>query len=438
MQNRVFVLNADRTPLMPCHPARARELLSTGRAAVLRRFPFTIILRQEVTAPATQPVRVKIDPGSKTTGLAVVACFPKGDRLVFGAELAHRGQAIVNSLEKRRAIRRGRRARKTRCRQPRFLNRTWPSGWLPPSLMSRVHNTLTWVRRFQRFTPIMNLSVEVVKFDTQLMQNPEISGVEYQQGDLQGYEVREYLLEKYHRTCVYCQAKNVPLQIEHIQPKSRGGSNRVSNLTIACGPCNQKKGNRTAAEFGHPQVEKQAKVSLKDTAAVNATRLKLRSELRQTGLPVETVSGALTKFNRTRQHYPKAHFIDAACTGVSGQQVFLSEDHQPLLITANGHGNRKMCGTNQYGFPIRHRTRAKSFAGFQTGDMVKATVLKGKYAGTYSGRIAIRQRNSFKLTTRNATGKDQHFDVHPMTLTTIHKSDGFSYRKSDKSDSPAA
>ena len=56
----------------------------------------------------------------------------------------------------------------------------------------------------------------------QLMANPEISGIEYQQGELQGYEVREYLLEKFGRKCAYCGAENVPLEVEHIIPKSRG------------------------------------------------------------------------------------------------------------------------------------------------------------------------------------------------------------------------
>ena len=85
------------------------------------------------------------------------------------------------------------------------------------------------------------------------MENPEVSGIEYQQGELHGYEVREYLLEKFNRTCVYCGVRDVPMEVEHIVPKTRGGSNRVSNLTLSCRPCNQKKGNQTAAEFGYPR-----------------------------------------------------------------------------------------------------------------------------------------------------------------------------------------
>ncbi|WP_294106862.1 RNA-guided endonuclease IscB, partial [Thiolapillus sp.] len=146
---RVFVLDSQKRPLMPCHPARARQLLDRGKAAVFRRVPFTLILKGR-TGGDVQPVEARVDPGSKTTGLALVARFPRGDQVVWAANLGHRGQAITAALDKRRAIRRGRRGRKTRYRAPRFLNRTRPAGWLPPSLQSRVDNVQAWARRLQR------------------------------------------------------------------------------------------------------------------------------------------------------------------------------------------------------------------------------------------------------------------------------------------------
>ena len=160
-----------------------------------------------------------------------MAVVNRSYKVVFAAEIEHRGYTIKKSLDGRRAVRHSRRARHTRYRAPRFNNRRRPEGWLAPSLMSRVHNVETWVTRLQKFVPVDSLSVEWVKFDMQKMVTPEVSGVEYQQGELQGYEVREYLLEKWGRKCAYCDAKDVPLEVEHITPKSRGGSNRVSNLT---------------------------------------------------------------------------------------------------------------------------------------------------------------------------------------------------------------
>lgn len=130
--NTVFVLDASKTPLMPCRPSRARRLLRDEKAAVYRMQPFTLVLKYRVE-PNPQPLEFKVDPGSKITGLALVGNFPTQGRVVLWASnLTHRGQVIRERLEKRRALRRGRRGRKTRYRAPRFLNRTKPRGWLPP------------------------------------------------------------------------------------------------------------------------------------------------------------------------------------------------------------------------------------------------------------------------------------------------------------------
>lgn len=312
---------------------------------------------------------------------------------------------------------------------PRFLNRKRRDGWLPPSIMSRIHNILTWVNRLCRVCPISGLSQELVRFDTQKLQNPEISGTEYQQGELFGYEVREYLLEKWSRECAYCGAKNTPTEVEHIKPKSKGGSNRVSNLTLACHPCNQAKGNQEIEQFlsGKPnilnRILRQAKKPLSDSAAVNSTRWKLYQELKKTGLPVEVGTGGLTKFNRTHQNLPKTHWLDAACVGKSTPEQLNIEVKKPLLIAAKGHGTRQRCRPNKYGFPKAHAPKAKFFQGFQTGDIVRASIPKGKFSGNYVGRIAIRFRPSFRLSTVG----NKPFDVHPKYLQTIHFSDGYEY-----------
>jgi len=211
-------------------------LLSQGKAAVFRQYPFTLILKQEVSRPAVVEtkhgrslLRIKIDPGAKTTGLAVVN--DATGEVVWVAELQHRGFQIRDALTSRRQLRRSRRNRKTRYRKPRFLNRTRPKGWLPPSLNSRVANILTWVKRLSALCRITAISQELVKFDTQQMEDSEISGVGYQQGTLAGYEIREFLLEKWKRTCAYCGAKDTNLEIEHINPRSKGGSIRYCKRT---------------------------------------------------------------------------------------------------------------------------------------------------------------------------------------------------------------
>ena len=428
---QVFVLDDNRKPLDPCTPARARILLAKGRAAVFRRFPFTIILNDRLAeATPVHQHRIKIDPGSKTTGVAIVQ---EATGLVVAAvEIEHRGGAIKASLEARKALRRGRRARKTRYRRPRSKAEARnqeaqkkAKGWLPPSLESRLANVLTWVARLCRFCPITAASQELVKFDLQKEQDPEISGVKYQQGALAGYELREYLLEKHQRTCAYCDQTDVPLQVEHLVPRSKGGTDRVSNLTLACAPCNRRKGDTPIEVFLKKdpdrltKVLRDAKRPLKDATAVNATRWELYRRLQATGLPVETGSGGRTKFNRTTRGLPKTHWLDAACVGASTPETLLVEGVRPLLVKACGQGARQRQNLNKYGSPRGNPARRpKTSFGFQTGDIVRADIPTGKNQGRHTGRIAIRHTPSFRM---------GPIEVHSKYLTAVHRADGYNY-----------
>jgi len=286
MSNFVFVVDTHKKPLDPVHPGKARKLLNQGEAAVFRRYPFTIILKYEVPASPPQACQLKLDPGSKTTGFAVV----QNHRVIWAAELTHWGNSIKQALlHRREVVRRGRRSRKTRYRCPpkhewfrkgnkKPVPKHRREDWLPPSLVSRIENILTWVKRIKKFCPITGISQELARFDTQKMQDPNIQGKGYQQGTLHQYEVREYVLEKWGRKCAYCGAKDFPLEVEHIKPRSRGGSNRPSNLTLSCIPCNQAKGNQDVQNFlsERPSLLKhiwqQTKQPLADAAAVNSTR----------------------------------------------------------------------------------------------------------------------------------------------------------------------
>jgi len=422
MQNHVFVIDKNKKPLNLVNPARARELLNKQKAAVFRVFPFTLILKKAIDSPTIKLLTLKLDPGSKHTGIALL----DGENVIWCAELEHRGYQIKEALLSRRQLRCSRRNRKTRYRKPRFNNRKRSDNWLPPSLEHRILTTETWVNRLMRYAPISELWIEKVKFDMALMQNPEISGVEYQQGELQGYQVREYLLEKWKRECTYCGKKDIPLQIEHIYPKSKGGSNRVSNLCIACEKCNQKKDNKPVEEFLKKKpdllkkIQSQAKKPLKDAAAVNATKNKLVKVLSDL-LPTKTATGAQTKYNRTRLKLEKQHWIDAACVGDVNNIKLLT--NQPLKIKCNGHGTRQMCRTDKYGFPARYVPRFKFVKGFQTGDIVKAVVTSGKKVGEYVGRIATRSTGSFNISTREKLVQGISYKY----CKTIHKKDGYSY-----------
>ncbi len=423
----VFVVDTNKVPLAPCHEAKARKLLDAGKAAIYRKFPFSIILKYSVESPMVPDLRIKLDPGSRTTGMAVVD--DANGRVVYAAELAHRGQAIKKSLDDRLRSRRGRRAHHTRYRKPRWQNRRRSSGWLPPSLQSRISNVLTWVQRLARACHITNISMELVRFDMQLLENTEIRGIEYRQGTIAGYELREYLLEKWGRTCTYCGKENIPLQIEHIVPRAKGGSNRASNLCLACEKCNTAKGTKDIKDFlkKKPDLLKkilaQTKAPLKDASAINATRWELYRRLQGFGLPIECGSGGLTKFNRTIRDFPKTHWLDASCAGKSTPAVINIKGVRPLLIKAYGHGCRQMCLMTKYGFP-RTAAKKKGTHGFLTGDIVKAVVPSHlKNAGIHVGRMSAKASGSFTI----ATGEATITDIGSRYCQRLQQADGYGY-----------
>lgn len=457
------MLNHDYTPMLPVSQKCSEFLLKNGHAATYRHYPAVIILKKQQAdnrSPERYTVELKIDPGARHSGLALVAHDKVTNQYtaLWGANLTHKGNIVSARLESRLSIRRGRRNRQTRYRPSRQANRAnaRTEGRLMPSSRSILGNIITWARRLQRYTPIHSIAYEWVKFDTQKMDNPEISGVEYQRGELEGYELREYLLEKYKRKCVYCEVDNKPLQIEHIIPRSKGGSDRASNLAIACEKCNQKKGNKPIEEFlSHDperlkKVKGQLKKGLQPAAAVQTIRNATHKLLcESTGLPVSLWSGGRTKMNRVKQGYLKDHWIDAICVGETGERVTMPPDMQPLLIRAMGRGNRHFQETDSYGFPrvkkvaidgkeVMVRCNAKEKRkrvgsnGVQTGDMV---LFRHKTGLEFKSRvISIDPKSkSGGVTARHpTTGKK--ISARAAACKILQKTDGYGYNNTKETE----
>ena len=447
--SRAFVLDKNKKPLAPCTHARARILLSKGKAAIFRQYPFTIILKDRDNG-ATQPLSFKIDQGSKTTGIVLVSHNKTQDLVVWACNLEHRAHAIRESLTSRRAIRRSRRNRKTRYRKPKWTNsmskaqmqhiNQRPKGWLAPSIRARLENTINLFNKLNRLSQITNVSIENVRFDMQKMENQNIQGKEYQQGDLFGFEIKEYLLYLHKHTCAYCagKSKDSILELEHIIPRAKGGTNRLSNLSIACRKCNLEKGSLLPDEWLlklkksksainkerfklFSKVVKGIKPTLRDAAAVNTIRNEIVRQFSH--LQLELGSGGLTKYNRKQNQLPKDHWIDAACVGESGEFINIEKGIQPLFIKANGRGSRQMCRVNKYGFPRTKPKDSSSCFGFKTGDIVEAIVTKGKKIGTYKGRVAVRSSGNFNITTEQETIQG----INHRYCRLLHKNDGYSY-----------
>jgi hypothetical protein len=221
------------------------------------------------------------------------------------------------------------------------------------------------------------------------------------------------------------------LELDHVHPRSKHGSNRVSNLVTACTPCNQRKSNQDVRDFLKHEpgrlerILTHLKAPLRDAAAVNATRWALYERLKLFGVPVEGGSGGLTKFNRVTRGLPKAHWLDAACVGTSTPEQLNMKDIVPLQIAATGHGSRQMCRMDRFGFPRTGPKKGKRVKGFQTGDLVRAVVTSGTKQGTYVGKVAVRTRGLFNITSAQGVVTD----IHHRFCTLIARSDGYTYEQ---------
>ena len=310
----VYVLSASGTPLMPTQRyGHVRRMLRDGKAKVVRRTPFTIQLTYESTT-YTQPVSLGIDTGSKHIGVSAAT----EDTELYAGEVELRDD-ISGNLTARRQYRRGRRSRKTRYRKPRFDNRVRSKhkGWLAPSVEAKIGTHIRVIRDICKILPVSSITIEVAAFDTQKMRDPEISGIEYQQGTLMGYEVREYLAEKFGHRCCYCgkpQGNGVRFEVEHLTPKIRGGSSRIINLGWSCHDCNEKKSTMTCEEFGHPEVRMEAGAGMKHAAHMSVMRWKLYERLKAVyGGKLHMTHGSTTSYRRNTAGLNKTHVSDARC-----------------------------------------------------------------------------------------------------------------------------
>ena len=361
---RVPVLNMRGQPLMPTTPAKARHLLEQGKARVMRRTPF-VIQMTIATGETKQDITLGIDSGYNNVGFSAVT---ETEELISG-ELTLR-KDVSKKLEERRMYRRNKR-NKLWHKKARFDNRTRKDEWLAPSIQHKLDTHIRLIEQIKKWFPITNTIIEVANFDTQKMQNPEISGIEYQQGELQGYEIREYLLDKWGRKCVYCGKSNIPLEVEHIIPKSKGGSIRVSNLAISCRKCNLKKGALTAEEFGFPKIQKKAKESLKSTAFMNIVRKMLARQIN-----AEETFGYITKYGRIKHNLEKNHINDGFVIA-NGTTQKRCKSYQVNQVRRN---NRKL-QTNRKGYkPSIRRQRYV----LQPGDLVRYNGHSQKIKGVFS------------------------------------------------------
>lgn len=305
---RVFVINQRKEPLMPTTQQKARKLLKSGKAKIYKREPFTIQLLVQ-TGESKQEINLGVDAGSKFVGLSATT----DKRELFSAEYKLRND-IVDLISTRRQNRRTRRNR-LRYREPRFQNRKKNKGWLAPSIQHKIDSHINFVDMVNSILPISKIIVETASFDIQKIQNPEINGKEYQEGNQLGFwNVREYVLFRDGHICNNCKGKSKDkiLNVHHIESRKVGGDS-PNNLITLCETCHN--------DYHKGKIELKIKrgKSFKDATFMGIMRWSFYEQLKAKYQNVSMTYGYITKNTRIKNGFEKSHRVDARC--ISGNPL---------------------------------------------------------------------------------------------------------------------
>lgn len=410
----VYVINCHGKPLMPCSARKARLLLKNGSAKVIRREPFTIQFLFG-SSGYKQPVTLGVDAGAKHIGLSASTT----KRELYSAEIVLRTD-ITDLISTRRELRRARRNRKTRYRQPRFLNRVKAKkkGWLAPTIQNRINAHLKVVDNVCKILPVAKIIVETASFDTQKLKNPDISGVEYQQGEqLNFWNVREYVLFRDNHTCQHChgKSKNNVLNVHHLESRKTGGD-APNNLITLCETCHK------SYHAGKIKLKQTRGQSFKAETFMGISRWFIFNRLKEIyPFEVKNTYGYLTKNARIKAGLPKEHYVDAFCIAGNIQAERLNyywyqkqvrkHNRQIHKLTINKGGTRKR---NQspyevFGFRLFDKVKCKGEVGFIFARRLRGSFNVRKLDGTkisadisYKKLALISKRKTYLIERRGA------------------------------------
>ena len=336
----VYVLNKDGKPLMPTKRyAKIRILRKKGLLKIVNVKPFTVKLLYD-TKNITQDVTLGVDSGYLNIGFSALT---ENLELIGGEAKLLEGQK--QRLKERSNYRRLRRQR-LRYRAPRFNNRisSKKEGWLAPSIQHKLDSHKRLIKQLRKILPITKVIIEVANFDIQKIKNPNISGEDYQNGELKDFwNLREYILHRDNHKCQNpnCtnKSKDPILRIHHIVFKSYGGTDMAINLITLCNKCHTPD-NHKEGKFLHDWMINGKKVKqFKDSTYMSIVRWRLVNYLKSLNIETEYTYGCDTKSKRIALKLDKSHHNDAFCIANGNSQVRLEK---PYLIEQIRRNNRSL------------------------------------------------------------------------------------------------
>ena len=378
----VYVLNKQDKPIMPCKEAKARKLLKQNKAKITKYEPFTIRLLFDCENQ-TQEVSLGVDAGSKHIGVSATT----EKQVLYEADIELRND-IVNKLSSRREARKTRRNR-LRYRPARFNNRVKSKhrGWLAPSIEQKINTHIQVIKHLYEVLPITNLIVETAQFDIQKINNPEISGEEYQQGEQLGF-----------------------WNVHHIESRKTGG-NAPNNLITLCETCHK------AYHKGEIKLNLKRGKSHRDATFMGIMRKTLFNRLCELYPNVYETYGYITKNTRIENNLPKEHYIDARC--ISGNPKANSLDYY-IYQKCVRRQNRQIHKNKILGGGKKKNNQAPRYVfGFKLFDLVKYNKQnRYVFSRRTSGAFDIRKLNGEKVNNGSTSYKKLKKIKHNSTKLT--------------------
>ncbi|WP_258280670.1 MULTISPECIES: RNA-guided endonuclease IscB [unclassified Clostridium] len=337
----VYVLNKIGKALMPTTPRKSRLLLKQKKAKVVTIKPFTIQLIFG-SSGYKQDITLGIDSGYNNVGFSAVT--EKKELIVGELTLLQGMKERLLEKSRYRKIRRSR----LRHRKTRWSNRTKskPKGWLAPSLQHKLDSHIKFIDSLYKILPITKCIIEVASFDIQKMKNDNISGVEYQQGDMMAFwNTREYVLHRDNHKCQNPNCKNKGkeqiLEVHHIKFKSHGGTDSPSNLITLCNKCHTSP-NHKKGKFLYDWCMEGKKVrGFKDATFMSMIRWYLVNKLKENHSNIETTYGYITKNHRIENKIEKTHYNDAFAIVKGINQVRNSKIFEVKQVRRNNRSLEK-------------------------------------------------------------------------------------------------
>lgn len=403
---RVFIKNLKKQNLMPCSQRKARLLLKQNKAKIYSYNPFTIQLLYP-TGETTQQCNLGIDSGAKHIGIAIVS----NNKVLVKGEIELRND-IKELLASRKIYRKSRRQRKTRYRKARWLNRkNKKQGWLPPSIQSRIDNEILWINKFKSLLPNCNLIIEVGKFDTAKLINPNIQGIEYQQGNLYQYEnVKAYLIARENNKCQLCgkEYDRTGWHMHHIKQRKDGGSNRPENLALVHKQCHKN------FHLGLLKKKLKKPKEYKETAFMNILRQQIFKRL-----DCQITYGNITKVDRNNLELEKTHYNDAIVISrikeikENNNDIFKIKQFRKKkrsLHEATARKGKSIKGVKNPNITQKRNNKNTKYSnGFYLNDEVKIFNKIGWISGFCNRGCYIKDINNNYITTPNKTYKQVGF-----------------------------